>query len=708
MDCAQRAAALGPGECDSSPISPERSLVPPPTTIYDPERPPRYVSLAECLAMALEHGNIGSQNLQLFLSQFSISQVSQFVDNLATFGGQTVLGDDNIRVLAFDPAVTATNIESALSKFDTRWTTNLNWNKTDTPIGTALQAAQAGQINVLKTDAASFNTGLLKPLPTGGVAGITFNTNYQLTNTQTARVNPSYQPSLQFQFEQPLLQGFGVEINQLRTNHPNSILTPFNQALAGNRFVEGILITRLRFDEERAEFERNINFMLANVEIAYWTLYNAYWTLYSREQALRQAYEAWKINKARFEAGRVAIQDFAQSRQQYELFRGQRIQALGDILEKERQLRGLLGLPVEDCCRLVPCDAPTLAPYCPDWCTALNEALALRPELVLSRYDVKFRQLDLIHVKNFLLPDLRFTSTYDINGLGSHLDGVNTPADQNHNALRDFASDHFHNWAFGLRLEVPLGFRDANAAVRAARLNLARAHAALCDQERKTQLFLGLIYRRVFEFYEQIQANRALREAAATQLEARFKEFLAGRGTLDFLLEAQRVWADALKSEYDFIVSYQIALMGFEFAKGTLLQYDNVYVSEGPLPGCAQVRAVEHQRERTHALVLAERAVPVVQPACCTEPGHATAGLPQLPANGAAPLPALLEGAPKVPVELPAGADLRNVGPVDSKSALSGPIQPQVPASTSDPRRGEPSRLPEPKSEPLPPPLSER
>ena len=53
--------------------------------------------------------------------------------------------------------------------------------------------------------------------------------------------------------------------------------------------MEGILITRIRFDQARAEFERNINFMVINVEFAYWTLYGSYWTLYSREQALRQA-----------------------------------------------------------------------------------------------------------------------------------------------------------------------------------------------------------------------------------------------------------------------------------------------------------------------------------------------------------------------------------------------------------------------------------
>ncbi len=129
--------------------------------------------------------------------------------------------------------------------------------------------------------------------------------------------------------------------------------------------------------------------MLVNVEVAYWNLYGSYWSLYSREQALRQAFEAWKINRERFEAGRIPIQDVAQTRQQYELFRAQRIQALETVIDNERNLRVLVGLPVEDGTRLVPVDTPTLAPYQPDWCTSINEALALRPDLVLARHELK-------------------------------------------------------------------------------------------------------------------------------------------------------------------------------------------------------------------------------------------------------------------------------------------------------------------------------
>ena len=58
---------------------------------------------------------------------------------------------------------------------------------------------------------------------------------------------------------------------------------------------------------------------------------------------------------------------------------------------RERQLRGLLNLPIEDGTRLVPVDEPVLAAYQPDWHAAENEALALRPELVLAREDFRAR-----------------------------------------------------------------------------------------------------------------------------------------------------------------------------------------------------------------------------------------------------------------------------------------------------------------------------
>src|SRR5262249_42349735 len=157
----------------------------------------------------------------------------------------------------------------------------------------------------------------------------------------------------------------------------------------------------------------------------------------------------------------------------------------------------------------------------PDWNTSVNECLALRPELILARQDLKFRQLDLINVRNTLLPDLRFVSTYDLNGIGTHLDG------HDNNALRNMASDRFNDWSVGLRLAVSLGYRDAHAQLRQARLNLARSYIVLQDQEMKAQRFLEFEWRRLFEFHQQIEIQRSQRIAAGEQLNARAQRYIA-------------------------------------------------------------------------------------------------------------------------------------------------------------------------------------
>ena len=637
---------LMPANLENDPaatVAPITKSMSKPPTVNEPERKPRYVSLAECVSTAIEQGTVGIQN-PLFPGQAQ--------DFLINFGGRGInaAGSDAIRAYALEPALVGNEIEKSLSKFDAVWTSSLSWNNTDRPIGTAIDnfVTSSGGLNSIETLDSALSSTILKPLPTGGVAGITFKTDYQFTNLP-AFVNPNYRPALQFQFEQPLLQGYGVEINQLRPSHPGSLLNP--GVLNAQPAQDGILITRIRYDQQRAEFERNLNYQVLNVEYAYWNLYGAYWTLFAREQALRQGFEAWRISKARLDAGTITLADLAQTRGQYELFRGQRLSALDDVLEKERQLRALMGMPAEDSTRLVPSDSPTLAKFEPDWDTALDEALTLRPEIYISRQEVKAKQMDLILAKNALMPDLRFLSSYDSNSIGSRLDGPD-----GNNALRNLAENRFNNWSLGLRLNVPIGFRSAHATVRNARLELARHYEILQDQELKAGRFLAQSYRKIFTNYEQIRVQRAQREAFAEQLRIRFQEFLAGKGagnrtrdTVDILLEAQRFWADALANEYSSIVQYNIALANFEFAKGTILKHNNIHVSEGALPGVAQVRAVEHFRERTKALVLHERENPIIHGV--TDENSGNPGLPQIPKDSAVSLPALLKDAPALPTE---------------------------------------------------------
>lgn len=624
-----------------APVTAEVATV---TTALNPAAERRPVSLPECIALALENGRTGLN----FGRRVTATGVQPP-------GGALSARTDSLRVFAFDPAVSGANVERSLARFDAIWQSSMTWNKLDEPANNIIFQGRGFTPEVLQADRAQFRTGVTKPLPTGGLAGITFQTDYELSN-QPFRVQPAYRPVLSFGFEQPLLQGAGVEINRLRDFHPVGGLLPFLPSGP----APSILLSRISFNQSQAEFERQVQDLLVAVEEAYWQLYFAYWDLYARDTALLQALTLWQIVEDRFKTGRIDAASRAQTEAQLQNFRAERLQALTrgrlgrlGVLEAERKLRYLVGLPPEDGQRLVPSDTPTATPYQPDWTTAVQEALARRPELAQARQEVQAAQLVVKREKDFLRPELRFFANYNVNALGSHLDGK----DEN-SALRNLAENRFNDWTLGLRADVPIGFRAANAEVRKAQLRLAQAATYLRDQEERVRLDLQRSYRDVVHLSKEIEFRRAQREQTAIQVRGRFENFVSGRPgvTLDvlasLLLEAQRNFADALTEEHRAIFEYNVALADFERQKGTILEHDNVHIAEGPVPTCAQVRASEHIRERDRSLKLMDSPgcdrsqsgsrVPCAGPA--SEPGPMSRPmLPELPAGEPVSIPRILD-----------------------------------------------------------------
>lgn len=634
----------------------------PVNTVVDFVRPPRHMTLRECVALALEQGNVGSQapNNPGFKNELT-----------EQFAGRNISGTDSIRAFAIDPAVAAAEIERSNSKFDARWITSMQWQKLDQPVAAQFLSFQQSR------DAAQFSSTLAKPLPTGGVAGITFSTDYskfaQSATSQTQLVNPNYTPRVQLTVEQPLLRLFGVEINQISPSHPGALLLTGIQPTGAG--TEGILVSRIRLDQTRANFDLQVNYMLVNVEAAYWNLYAAYYNLYAQEEGMRQAFEGYRYTDLRVKAGAFKPQRVEQVQAQFERFRRQVYQARGQVLESERQLRGLLGLRSDDGARLVPIDEPNTAPYKPDFHDAANDAIAYRPELMLARQDVKFRQLDLLLQKNLRRPDLRGFGQYDAAGLGTKFGGRAEEFGDNGNtipgnAFSSLADNRFNSWTLGVRLDMPLGFRDANALVRQATLNMSKSYIQLRDAELKSIEYLTLQYRRVVETHTEIAPARAEREAlqryVARALEARR---IAGPDKDEFLndLTVEQQLAQAIATETRVVADYNIALAQFEFAKGTIQQYNAVSINEGQLPPWVAKRAKDHIRERTEAAIkLREQPLP--------PGGPAAGGHPIAQAGSVSSL-----------VHLPLFAEKRDPVP-DELPKMPNPVNPNPPIPAPEPR----------------------
>jgi outer membrane protein TolC len=583
------------------------------STVLNPEATKREITLQECIALALEKGRVGGTN---------------------------------IRVLAYDPAILYTAIDEGLSVFDARFTAGMSWSSIDERQGNVFSSLPLGLVPTVGPSAtgtgvvtgagpastagvinngtfpfnviqgAGFNSRLEKLLPTGGLAGITFLTDY--TNViqpppQGGEPNPAYRTRLIFTIDQPLLRGAGVTIN----NVP-------------------IVIARLSFDQQREVFYNAVNQLLFGVEQAYWNLYFSYWNLHTIDLALRQAHDAWEVAKQMAEKKLVTVQDLAALELQYQSLRLARLDALGgqglSVLEAERQLRFVVGLPPEDGSRLIPSDTPTTAPYVPDWPSSLTTALGTRPELVQLHQAVKKIQLEIKQAQNKTLPDLRFVGSYDINGLGTRLDGSTVVNGLQDNALRSLASNHFNNWTAGLTLDVPIGFRAANAQLRRAQLQLAQRIVLLKDMEKQAAFALQQSYRELVRAAEAVQIRSGIRKAATEKYQAFYEKFRAGLENPIFLLQAQTEWTKALADERATIFGYNVALAKFELERGTIQQYDNVSIADGPLPACVQARADAHIRARQLACVVRERPVPCGGCAPAALIPAVSAGPPSIPA----------------------------------------------------------------------------
>ena len=96
--------------------------------------------------------------------------------------------------------------------------------------------------------------------------------------------------------------------------------------------------------------------------------------------------------------------------------------------------------------------------------------------------------------------------------------------------------------------------------------------------------------------------NRTL--AADRQVEAVQAAYEAETVTLDQLLEAQRRRADAQTSYFRTLLDYQRAIIMVHYRKGTILDYDNVYLQEGPWPDKAKFDAHRLARQRDASLYI--------------------------------------------------------------------------------------------------------
>jgi outer membrane protein TolC len=495
----------------------------------------------------------------------------------------------------YDPAIIESNpragVEAALSAFDTQWATNLFWQKLDTP----QNSNGSIQTQVLQGDNANFVTQLQKINATGGTTTVRHNVQYAMSNQLFQQFPSDWNVNIEIEARQPLLRNGGVQFNRIAG--PGAQPGQYN----------GVMLARLNTDVALADFEARVRDLVSDTESAYWELYFYYRSLDAVIGGRDAALSTWqKVHSLYLHGGQrgEAAQE-AQAREQYFLFRSTAEQGLSSLYESEAKLRYLMGLAATDGRLIRPADQPTTAKVSFDWYEISSEALVRNVELRRIKFGVKRRELELIAAKNFLLPQLDADALYRWRGLGNNLlssdrqsGGFLAPGS---NAYQSLTSGDFQEWQIGLQMQIPIGFRREHSGVRNAELNLTKENAVLHEAELELSHVLATAWRTLEDDYRLSDTNFQRRLAAQANVEAVAAAYDTGTIQIDVLLQAQRLLAQAESDYYRSLVNYNKDIMFVHLRKGSLLEYNGVYLAEGPWPGKAYFDARRRARARDAA-----------------------------------------------------------------------------------------------------------
>lgn len=566
-----------------------------PLTITNPEFDEMWdLTLEECINLALQN-----------------SKVIRNLGGVTPFGfADALVGRTSGSPTIYDPAIQETSpsgtatggtlvnrvtanqaggVESALTDFDALLRVTGSqaggafWNRSDRALNR--NDIVVGGSNVFPAVSDRYDSGirtdLSKKTATGARFSVANQTDYGRWNgpgDANQKVPSDWTTSAEIRWDQPLLRGRGTMINRIP-----------------------IILARINSDISLTFFESSLRNLVLDVEDSYWDLHRTYRNLETAKIGRDSAQVTWKQVYEKKSEGVLAKQDEAQAREQYFNFRASVERTLKDLYDGETRLRWLMGLAPADGRLIRPIDEPTMAHIEFDWPAIRTETLVRSPELRQKKWQIKQRELELISAKNQLLPQLDVGAVYRWVGTGDDLFGGGgnfADSGPGTSAISELADGRYQEAGLFLNFAMPVGFRNAMAGVRNAQLQLVREKALLEDTELNAIHLLNTAIRDLDANYVLAETHFNRWSAAEVEVEAAAAQYQFGKGTLDLVLEAQRRRAQAQVDYYNALIDYNKAIAEVHFRKGSLLEYNNIQLAEGPWPQKAYWDALGRARER--------------------------------------------------------------------------------------------------------------
>lgn len=434
-----------------------------------------------------------------------------------------------IKVGEFNPDIAEARITTELGTFDP----SLNLNAAHLSTNSSSNELQTGNFGI-------------------GIGGKSiYGTDYQVGLASTATGYSRYSSGAQFSLTQPLLRGFGSDVN-----------------------LASLRIARNNRQISEWEFKQGIIDVVTQTVFVYNELYSALRNYEAAKHSRDLALELCKEEQFRVQAGAsieldiVTAQADAASREEAVLL------AKNNIENNERFLKQLVTsdtkVLLETRVTIEP--PPTVVVGKVDVEAGLRDALGNRPDYQQALVGLQTRHINVVTARNGALPRLDLVGSLNLLGLDS-----NDIAD----SLRFFNSNTRapQSWSVGALMSVPLGNRSAKGRLQAARLLDAQALATLKQLEQTIIVDVANAAGEIDTARQRIDSTNEALRLAKESLSAGEKRHAAGSATTFEVLELQKAMTQASAAVIRAEADYRKALSEYDRQTGATLQHNAISVT---------------------------------------------------------------------------------------------------------------------------------
>jgi len=452
-----------------------------------------------------------------------------------------------IRIEAYNPAIAQTQIVEAEAAFDAQFYLTGSWDNRDQATVSPFQAGTS--------DTRAIEGGLRQLLPTGMQASIALKQQRSQNNLpqEYQTLNPAYGSALVGQLRQPLLRGFGLDVNRATIN-----------------------IRRVEHEISQETFLQRVRDTLLDVESAYWRLVQARRTAAILAESVAQNWVTYQNMRERLghDATEVEVAN-SESRFQSQYVRF--LEAVKLVRDAEDRLKNLMNDPelkLSDEIELIPTETPMVAPTVLDHFAEVRTALERRNEIRQARKRIDITRIGTQVAKNAILPQLDLSFQYEVQGMGDTAD----------NSFDNLTTNRFISYTLAATFTYDFGERRARAAYRRARLQESQAVVALNQVTDAVVEEVNQTIRTLMVRYEQLPP--ALSSVSSAERNLRSLQARTQRIDPNYLqteLAAVEQLASARSTLLQVVTDYNVGVIQLEKAKGTLLDYNNIVVTDaGP------------------------------------------------------------------------------------------------------------------------------